>query len=145
MKLYVKSEDYFISHRPSDPRQYPDEVATIDKIETMDIFPDDVLDNCRFYADGSTSDGKRSAAIMKRLQGKPNAEVTIYRGSPKPELNTGDWVTLLRYYAENYAEGGGYGSNGAKVHSYKVKAKDLSWDGDSFLEFGYWGPKLVAE
>ena len=145
MKVYIKSNSYFGAHRPSSPLKYPDEVATIDQVETHGIFPEDVLDNCRFYADGNTREAKRCASIMKSLQGKPEAEVTIYRGSPKGELNTGDWVTLDPNYAENYAEGGSDGSKGAKVYSYKVKAKDISWDGDSFLEFGYWGPNIKAE
>ena len=68
-------------------------------------------------------------------------EVTVYRGSPAPELNSGDWVTLSESYAMRYS--GKFSENPAsKLYSYKVKASELSFDGSSLLENGYFGNNL---
>ena len=69
--------------------------------------------------------------LLHRLRGKPDAEVTIYRGVPAdaPDgINAGDWVTLSKSVAEWY---------GPKVVEMKVKAKDITSWADSLLEFGY--------
>ena len=50
----------------------------------------------------------------------PDADVTIYRASPKNELNSGDRVTVDRDYANDIKR-----QNGGTVHKYTVKAKDL--------------------
>jgi hypothetical protein len=62
---------------------------------------------------------------LEKIQGNPEAEVTIYRASPVNELNDGDWVTTNREYANNIKE-----QNGGKVYTYKVKAKDLRYPND---------------
>ena len=92
---------------------------------------------------GNYGDEDLISSTLKKAQSNPDMEVTIYRGAPSGgTLNTGDWVTLSKKYAEDYAGSGIYSDNsGSKVYSYKVKAKDLSFDGDSFYEFGYWGKK----
>lgn len=137
---------YQLQHRPGNPLKYPDEVATADKILSHGTFPDDVLSNHQWYADGYDSSTYKSVQILKSLQGKPNKTVTVYRGAPKGELNQGDWVTLDKSYAKQYAGNGGYSDNpNSKVYSYKVKASELSWDGDSFMEFGYWGNNKKAK
>lgn len=57
---------------------------------------------------------------LKAIIDNPNKEVTIYRASPRNEINTGDWVTIDRDYANDIKR-----QNGGKVFSFKVKASDL--------------------
>lgn len=57
---------------------------------------------------------------LKKLQGNPDANVKIYRASPKNELNSGDWVTTSKTYANDIKK-----QNGGKVYEYTIKAKDL--------------------
>ena len=137
-------EEYGLQHRPGNPIEYPDEVATGDKITSGDYFPKDILTHPRDYFPdyGNFKGTEKVLALYKKMQGNPEMEVTIYRGSPSGGvLNTGDWVTLCEDYAKDYAAGGNYSdSPNSKVHAYtKVKAKELSFDGDSFYEMGYWG------
>lgn len=140
-----RNEDtsYRLQHRPGNPIENPDEVATIDKIANGNYFPKDILDNARdYFPDYDNFKGTaQTIAILKAAQKNPEMEVTIYRGAPSGgALHQGDWVTLNKAYAEDYAKGGNYSDNdNSKVYSYKVKAKELSFDGDSIYEFGYWG------
>lgn len=136
--------DYWFSHRPADIREYPEYRA--DRITAKNgIWPKDFLTNPRVYlVDYDSYDGSSVVKKLLALQGHPDMEVKIYRGDPSNgKLNTGDWVTLSKEYASIYAESGMYGSKGAVVHSYTVKASELSFDGDSIYEFGYWGPPQV--
>lgn len=131
---------YRLQHQPGNPLKYPDEVPTVDKITTHGSMPPDVLDHPDWYADGYDPATAKSVAALKRLQGNPDKRVWVYRGAPVGELNTGDWVTLDKSYAKQYAGTGAYSDNKrSKVYAYRVKASELSWDGDSFMEFGYWG------
>lgn len=136
--------DYGLQHRPGNPLENPDEVMTADKIGNGEIFPADFLDDAKSYLpDVGDYGGSEVVKILKSIQGKPEAEVTIYRGAPSNGvLNQGDWVTLSKDYAMAYAYDGSYSDNSnSKVYAYKAKARDLSFDGDSIHEFGYWGKK----
>lgn len=83
---------------------------------------------------------RETIKTLKSIQGQPDAEVTVYRCAPVGELNTGDWVSLSKSYAEQYAYDNAYSDNKAsKVYSFKAKASELSFDGDDISEFGYWG------
>nr|DAV56292.1 MAG TPA: hypothetical protein [Caudoviricetes sp.] len=135
--------DYMLQHRPGNPKRYPDEVATIDNLSSGRYFPRDFLANARDYLPMSTG-GAESLNVMRSVQGRPDAIVTVYRGAPVGELNTGDWVTLSREYAEIYAGDGAYSDNpNSRVFEYKARAGDLSFDGDSLSEVGYWGESQV--
>lgn len=57
---------------------------------------------------------------LKKLQGSPESDITIYRASPTKGLNDGDWITIDKTYAEDIKR-----QNGGKVFSYKVKAGEL--------------------
>lgn len=138
--------EYGLTHRPGNPLEYPDEVATVDKILNGQFFPDDILNHPdRYFADYGNFGGEAQLiSTLKRAQNNPDMEVTIYRGAPSGgSLNQGDWVTLSKNYAMDYASGGNYADNpDSRVYSYKVRVGDLSFDGDSIYEFGYWGKKL---
>lgn len=140
---------YWLQHRPSDLEAAANHegASLIWDIANPDgVFPGDMLQHPEYYLEPyKDKDVKESVAILKRIQGDPEAEVTVYRGSPSDDLNRGDWVTLSRSYAEKYAGDGAYSDNpSSRVGSFKTKAKYLTWDGDSWLEFGYWGKKQKA-
>lgn len=136
---------YWLQHRPGNPIDYPDEVATADKITSGDFFPSDFLDHPEWYLSMQDAGADETVRILRRIQGNPNSEVTIYRGAPSGELNKGDWVTLSRSYAEQYAYGNLYSDNeSSRVYSFKAKASELSFDGDDLSEFGYWGERKRA-
>jgi len=71
-----------------------------------------------------------------KAKGKPDADVTIYRAVPKgvQNINSGDWVTTSKRYAENHGESALSGDY--EIISKTVKAKDLSTAGDP-QEYGY--------
>lgn len=123
-------ENYGMSHRPTEGSPAHNLLA---KVDGEAFAPKDIYDHPEWYAngDGSLADKQSIAAILK-IRGKPNAEITVYRASPKNELNSGDWITLSKAYAEQEAL-----TEGVKVNSFKVTAKDVKWAGDSLNEFGY--------
>jgi hypothetical protein len=57
---------------------------------------------------------------LKKILNNSNEKVKIYRASPVNELNSGDWVTTDKSYAQNVAN-----NNGGKVYTYEVDAKQL--------------------
>lgn len=141
-------KDYKMSHRPGNPIIYPEEVATIDKITSGDYFPKDILNNYdKYFVLDNLEDEEQLINILKQSQNNPDLEVTFYRGAPsKGVLNTGDWITLSKEYAFKYGSGGEYADDPtSKVYKYTAKAKDISFDGDSIYEFGYWGEKQIGK
>jgi GNAT superfamily N-acetyltransferase len=115
-------------------------------------YPDDFYssEGQRLYAQGArnANDGygmanTESYNIIQSVKGNPDAEVIIYRGVPDEDsitdINTGDFVTLSKKYAELHAASG-YGRSGdeaGKIISKKVKVKDIYWDQNDVNEFGY--------
>ena len=135
---------YRLQHRPGNPLESPGEVATADRIASGEFFPEDMLDHPEWYFSMDDDGAWETVRTLKAIQGSPDAEVTVYRGAPKGELNQGDWVTLSKSYAEIYAGDGMYSDNpDSKVYSFKAKASELSFDGDDISEFGYWGKRKV--
>lgn len=64
--------------------------------------------------------------ILKSVQGNPDAEITVYRGTPGKSINPGDWVTLNRASAERYTKTKlGTPISGTQVHELKIPAKEL--------------------
>ena len=134
--------DYGMRHRPSDP-----EVGnTLDDLSA--IYPEDLYSDkgWHYYGQGGTESiamDKASAAILKRLRGNPNAEVTIYRAVPKDvnEFNAGDWVTINREYAKQHGEGPL--KSDYKIISKKVRASELTAEGNSIHEQGYFPNRLM--
>lgn len=147
-KQIAENEDtsWRLTHRPGNPLKYPDEVATVDKITNGNYFPKDILQRPDEYLPDfeDFKDARKVLNILKQAQGNPNMQVTIYRGAPSGgKLHKGDWVTFSKDYAEQYAGGGKYSDNvKSQVYEYKVRVGDLSFDGDSFWEYGYWGNSM---
>ena len=122
-------QPYWMGHRPS---QTGATAADVTQLSSEMGLPKDFYINPHFYEDLNNPSVKESFDILKKIRGNPNADVTIYRASPKDILNAGDWVSLSKKYAmgESAAEG-------VKVYPYKVKAKDIEFAGDSINEFGF--------
>ena len=134
---FKKPISYGMTHRPTVTNATADNITQ----EVSDMgFPKDFYSHPEYYENVSNKSVKESLAVLKKIKGNPDAEVTIYRASPKNELNTGDWVTLSKEYAkgESLAEG-------SKINSFKVKAKDIQFAGDSINEFGYYPKSQLTD
>lgn len=70
---------------------------------------------------GLTNYDQKDITNLKKIVGNPDADVKIYRASPVNEINSGDWVTTSKEYANDIKR-----QNGGKVYEYTVKAKDLN-------------------
>jgi hypothetical protein len=105
------------------------------------MYPSDVYSasGARIYGTGYPKADKEAFDLARRIRGKPDAEVTMYRAVPKDEkitdINKGDWVTLSKDYAKTHGES--VLDNKYKILSKKVKAKELWTNADSIHEFGY--------
>lgn len=121
---------YGMAHRPSKTSPSYD-------LSKDGAIPSDVYSHPEYYANMSDKSYKESFIVIKKIKNNPDADVTIYRASPKKELNYGDWVTFSKTYAQQ--EAGDVG----KVYKYKVKARDVYFAGDDFNEFGYFPEKKI--
>ena len=97
-------------------------------------FPSDFYKNPQYYEDMGDKSVQESFRALMKVKNNPNATITIYRSSPVDDLRNGDWVTLSKEYAKDHSL-----YEGVKVYSFKVKAKDVEFSGDSINEFGYFG------
>jgi len=127
-------EEYGMSHRPTKGVPAFDLIALVDGEQ---MIPSDMY--TQWYGSRGTKADLESIAVLKKVKGNPEADVTIYRASPRNEFNNGDWVTLSKTYATEHAEG-----NSSKVHSKVVKAKDIRWAMDDVNEFGYYPENNVS-
>jgi hypothetical protein len=111
------------------------------------IYPDDVYsdDAGRLYGHGDKSLDDESARVVRRLKGKPDEPVRIFRAVPEiadDAISPGDWVTINKQYAKQHGEstlGGNY-----KIVSAVVPARHIFNDGNSIHEWGY-DPKPKKE
>jgi hypothetical protein len=94
-------------------------------------------ENPNLYGSGYAQADKESRSVLVSIKDKPDAPVTIYRAVPEgaDSINSGDWVTLSPTYAQEHLRSNL--TNGGKVISMTVPAKDLWFDGNSINEFGY--------
>jgi hypothetical protein len=122
-----------MDHRPTKTGATASDISQ----QASDMGIPDFYERPEYYHFGGKEYDESVSALMK-IRNKPNAEVTIYRASPKNELRNGDWVTLSKEKArlESLQEG-------TEVHSFKVKAKDVEFAGDDITEFGYWGDSKI--
>jgi hypothetical protein len=128
-----KDKAYGMQHRPS----YQDMPPVYDLLKT-DMLPKDVYTSPDFsIGNGAIRRGEKAAneswEAIKKIRNKPDSKITVYRASPKNELNNGDWISLSKEYAKGEAL-----SEGVKVHKFEVPARDVIFAGDDINEFGYW-------
>ncbi|HPC34621.1 MAG TPA: hypothetical protein PLP73_03075, partial [Candidatus Absconditabacterales bacterium] len=116
LKATVKAPEvdtsYRIGHQIDTKKSSP--ITSID-LKKIDTFVDEFK---RQY--GYPSLKSKELNKFKEIMKNPEADVKIYRASPKNELNQGDWVTIDKTYANDIKR-----QNGGKVYEYNVKAKDL--------------------
>ena len=125
--------DYRGSHQPPD-RDYG---ASLDNLTTL--VPEDVYgpSGPRLYGIGDPEVDREVFRSLRLAKGRPDAEITIYRAVPEDvdSINSGDWVTTSRKYADMHGEnalGGKY-----KIIEQKARAGDLLSEGYPY-EMGYW-------
>jgi len=110
--------------------------ATIDNLGG--IMPTDVYSSkgTRLYGIGNPEIDSQWFSAAYRAKGKPDAEITVYRAVPKgvKNINSGDWVTTSKRYAQDHGESALNGEY--EIVAKKVKAKTLSSEGYPY-EFGY--------
>lgn len=103
--------------------------------------PADVYDHPEWYFSMSDPENRKAFDVVKSLRNAdPESYITVYRGSPKGALNSGDWISLTRSYADIYSGDGPYSDNPrSRTYEYRVKVKEVIWQGDDIKEFGYFG------
>jgi len=136
--------DYHMSHRPAGPDN--DSGAQFHRAD--EVMPDvtgpkgEHLYDHHAVAPGrripfSQSPSAESFTQMRAAKGNPDHEVRIYRATPKAEINSGDWVTPSRKYAEHHARHESDPSKDLPVVEGRAKASELWGHGDDPNEWGY--------
>ena len=128
--------DYRMEH--SAPNSKDEISQSIDNLKGL--YPDDLYSSkgYQYYGTGYDVMDRKAWDILKRIKGKPDDTVTIYRTYPKGTggtITNGDWVTIVRDYAVEHGEanlGGDY-----QIVSKDVKASEVFTNADSLLEQGY--------
>lgn len=133
-KVETTRPDYGVSHRPTFEGMPPAYDLLVG-----DQIPRDVYEHPEWsIASGrnvrTDKSAKESWDALLKIRNNPEADVTIYRASPKNELNSGDWITFSKNYAESEVDD----QRVEKVFAYKIKAKDAIFAGDDINEFGYY-------
>ena len=126
--------EYQIEHKPMNVEGGASTLDDLTPAFGEDVYGDSAL---QFFGSGDPRE-RGVIRILKELRGKPDAMVTIYRGVPANAngINPGDWVTLSKDAAQDYADQ----HDGGKVVSLKVPASHVTSWADSLLEFGYFPP-----
>ncbi len=137
-KKYRTAEE-FISEKNNIHR--PPEIEGANTLDNLsDIYADDIYsdDGLRYYRFQKNNTDKQSYEIIKKMRGKPNGDVTIYRAilpNEDAEIKPGDWVTFSKDYAKEHGERALNGQY--KIISKNVKANELTSQGDDLNEWGY--------
>jgi len=105
-------------------------------VDGEEVIPKDMYS--QWYGSRGTPEDLQSIAVLKKIKGNPEAEVTIYRAGPSKDFNNGDWVTFSKKYADGHAIGNVEAGKSMQVYSKVVKAKDVRWAMDDVNEFGFY-------
>lgn len=118
--------DYFMNHRPSEG---------YGNASNFEENMPGVFEHPEWYLNLDEKYNKESLNVLKKVRNSPDAELTIYRATIGNKINSGDWVTPSKSYAEyhNNSQFDGKGN----ILEMKVKAKDIQFAGDDINEFGY--------
>ena len=110
-KEQTSSNDYRIDHQIDVANSTP-----ASDIKNIDEITSEAKKKYGYLTKYDISDLRK----LRKMIGNPDMEVKIYRASPKNELNSGDWVTTSKTYADDIKS-----QNGGKVYSHTVKASEL--------------------
>jgi hypothetical protein len=128
--------DYQIEHKPMTIEGGAAPLHDLAKSFGEDVYGKNAL---QYYGSGDARESG-TLRLLQALRGKPDAQVTIYRGAPSEAggINAGDWVTLDKRVAQDYVDQA-LASDGkaGKVFSQKVPASHITSWPDSLMEFGY--------
>lgn len=118
--------DYFMNHRPSEG---------YGNASNFEMNMAGIFEHPEWYLNLDERYNKESLNALKKVRNNPEAELTIYRATVGNKINSGDWVTPSKSYAEyhNNTQFDGKGN----ILEMKVKAKDIQFAGDDINEFGY--------
>ena len=118
--------DYFMNHRPSEG---------YGNASNFEENMPGIFEHPEWYLNLDEKYNKESLNVLKKVRNNPEAELTIYRATVGNKINSGDWVTPSKSYAEyhNNSQFDGKGN----ILEMKVKAKDIQFAGDDINEFGY--------
>lgn len=121
------------SHTPPNAKTYGATLDDLGKIMPVDVYSSK---GTRLYGLGNPEVDSQWFSAAYKAKGKPDADVTVYRAVPKgvKNINSGDWVTTSKKYAQDHGESALNGEY--EIVSKKVKAKTLSSEGYPY-EFGY--------
>lgn len=153
-KENITDTSYRLQHQPRGPMDdHPIRLDDLTRSTTGEVggYPEDFYSSkgLQYYANPNYKADVESYNLIRKLRGKPDAEVTIYRGVPKgiKNINEGDFVTLSKQYAKDHAASGygRYGDEAGDVIQMKVKVKDIFWDGNDVNEFGYFPESSVIK
>lgn len=133
--------DYWMNHRPDEDGGPAYDLLEPEPGYGTPRYPADIYTQPRHYT-SYWNLLPETMATLNAARGNPGATITIYRAQkPSAGLNTGDWVTLSRGYAEQDLESGPE-DDGREVEVYHVPASTVRYAGDDLMEFGYFGPTL---
>ena len=131
---YANDESWKMLHEA--PNSKDDFNKSLDDVSEM--FPGIYGDKAYRYYGHMGTGSYESIGIIRKVQGNPNAMVTIYRAVPKSvkegKVRNGDWVTLSEDYARDH---GLMNLDNYRIIKEEVPAKYLYTDGNSVNEFGY--------
>lgn len=135
--------DYWMGHRPDENGAPANDLLAPDPEQGVPIMPDDIYTRPEHYT-GFRQMLPETMATLRAARGNPNAMVTIYRAQRTGTgLNTGDWVTLSKAYAEqDLASDPETDRGGRQVNTYRVPAHTVRYAGDDLMEWGYFGSPI---
>lgn len=149
----AKVEDYFIRRTAEDDDDYRmqhrppgrDDETAMPLHDLTRNMPADVYTHPHYYdptGDPNDYSYADSHAVIRRVRGKPDAKVRIYRSLPAEHAHQGfrpgDWVTLSKDYARQHGMQED-SKHDWPVISTMVKADDLHTHADDLREWGYNG------
>jgi hypothetical protein len=125
--------DYRGSHSAPNAEVYGATLDDLTKIMPADVY---APEGKQLYGLGDRLVDSEWRIAALKTRGKPDAEIEVYRAVPKgvKDINSGDWVTTSKTYADQHGErtlDGDY-----EIIKRKVKARTLSSEGYPY-EFGY--------
>ena len=107
------------------------------KAASTGISADNMMSNIASLPTKVITGNDETIKVLRHINGKPNASITIYRATIGGSINNGDWVFLDKAHAEKWTKTAfGTPKPGVKVVTKTVKAKDVDWTGKN-LEFMY--------
>jgi hypothetical protein len=120
------------SHKPPAP-DYGAPLNDLTKIMPKDVY---TREGKNLYGQGDPVVDREWWMAAMKAKNNPDFEVEIYRAVPKgvKGINSGDWVTTSKKYAEMHGESALSGDY--EIISKKVKAKNLYTAGDP-QEYGF--------